>query len=559
MQNLVDSLVKYTSIMNFFLIDDDKEFQTNLFNLLENFSENISIASDGEEALEKFKLSPTKFDILFIDINLPKIHGFDLIYQIRKINPKQTICVISAYSEADIFIKCIHLGINEYLIKPIDLSQFVDIMDSMVTHILYNKQINAAQKNNKNTMISGYEAIENYLSTKNNQNPITLILCNIDHFYLINKEYGYDNGNKILEKINNILEKIALKNNIKFFRCFGDEFCFISIQNNIFNKIFINEIQSYFNEIAIDNLKSIPIYVTASFGVSHDSQVINLLPNAQIALKEAKTRNISNQICIFDNNKRNYYQLFSNLQHLFYDIKQAMNGDGVIPYYQAIIDIETKEILGYECLARVKDTKGNILLPATFIPIIKHMGLTNNLTKLMIDKCFQHMKNIQKIQIKSIHVGLNITADDLLSVDFIKFLKQKIKQYNIDPNKIVLEILEDVFLDSNPLLLFNLHVIKEIGFKLAIDDFGMQHSNLNRFDYMGFDYVKIDGHYIYDITSNTRHQAIVESLVNIAKKLNMKIIAEYVHNEETYKTIKKLGVHNAQGFYIHKPSVNMLL
>ena len=103
-----------------------------------------------------------------------------------------------------------------------------------------------------------------------------------------------------------------------------------------------------------------------------------------------------------------------------------------------------------------------------------------------------------------------------------------------------------------------------MGFKLAIDDFGMEQSNLNRFDFIGFDFIgfdfiKIDGHYIYDIDTNKRHQAIVESIVHIASRLNMKVIAEYVHNEEIYKIIKKLGVHDAQGFYIHQPSQEMLI
>lgn len=154
----VSSLIKHTSVMNFLLIDDDKEFQKNLFNLLENFSSNISIASDGKEALEKYQSSPTKFDILFVDINLPKLNGLDLIHQIRNINPKQAICVVSAYSETDVFIKCIHLGINEYLIKPLSFNEFVNMMNSMVSNLVYDKNINLTLKNDRKILTSGYKA-----------------------------------------------------------------------------------------------------------------------------------------------------------------------------------------------------------------------------------------------------------------------------------------------------------------------------------------------------------------------------------------------------------------
>lgn len=158
MKSLVTSLINDTSMMNFLLIDDDKEFQQNLFNLLENFTDNISIASDGEEALEKFKISPTKFDILFIDIKLPKLNGLDLIHQIRTINPEQTICVVSAYSEVDIFLKCITLGINEYLMKPMEFNRFINIMDSMVTHILLKKRTRRSKVNDI-VCNSGHQAI----------------------------------------------------------------------------------------------------------------------------------------------------------------------------------------------------------------------------------------------------------------------------------------------------------------------------------------------------------------------------------------------------------------
>lgn len=456
MKNSINTLITHTSSMHFLIVEDDKEFQANLVALLQDFSKNLSIASDGEEALQCYKMSPYQYDILFVDINLPKLNGLDLIHKIREINTEQVICVISAYLETNIFLKCIHFGINEYLVKPLELNTFLDSMNSMVSSILFKKHTSKSdlQRNYKEEEYYKYEKIETYLTTLKKHTSITLVLCNLDHFYLINQEFGYAVGDRILKKINHIFKKIAFRKNIQFFQCIGDEFCFVLLGDKNTSMVFVHEIQSYLREVAIENIKSIPVYVTASFGIVHGSEITNLLTHANIALKEAKKRNLANQICIF-NRTFNDPQSLSNLLPVMHDIRQAINNQNIIPYYQAVVDVLHKEIMGYECLARMQDAQGNILLPATFLPIVKRMGLTNHLTKILVDKCFQYIQDTKKKHYKSIKVGLNISMDDLLTMDFVSYMQQKINQYSIDPSLIVLEILEDIFLDSNPIIIFN--------------------------------------------------------------------------------------------------------
>lgn len=207
MKNSINTLITHTSSMHFLIVEDDKEFQANLVALLQDFSKNLSIASDGEEALQCYKMSPYQYDILFVDINLPKLNGLDLIHKIREINTEQVICVISAYLETNIFLKCIHFGINEYLVKPLELNTFLDSMNSMVSSILFKKHTSKSdlQRNYKEEEYYKYEKIETYLTTLKKHTSITLVLCNLDHFYLINQEFGYAVGDRILKKINHIL------------------------------------------------------------------------------------------------------------------------------------------------------------------------------------------------------------------------------------------------------------------------------------------------------------------------------------------------------------------
>ncbi len=102
--------------------------------------------------------------------------------------------------------------------------------------------------------------------------------------------------------------------------------------------------------------------------------------------------------------------------------------------------------------------------------------------------------------------------------------------------------------------LVNLSILKEMGYKIALDDFGSDRSNFNRFEMMGVDFLKIDGQFIRGIDHHIIHQSIVKSFVNMAEHLNIKVIAEFVETEQEYEMVKSLGVHYSQGYYFYKPN-----
>lgn len=172
----------------------------------------------------------------------------------------------------------------------------------------------------------------------------------------------------------------------------------------------------------------------------------------------------------------------------------------------------------------------------------------SNLTRMMINKSFKIFAG------KDIAFSINITNEDLLNQTFIDFLQTKQKIYNIDPSLITFEILEDIIIsDSNHVPLRNLKVLKEMGYLLALDDFGSDRSNFNRLENMGVDFLKIDGQFIKGIDTNLRNQDIVESIASMAKKIGMKVVAEFVETKEEFEMVKKLGVDFSQGYFFNAP------
>ncbi|SFV49980.1 diguanylate cyclase/phosphodiesterase (GGDEF & EAL domains) with PAS/PAC sensor(s) [hydrothermal vent metagenome] len=168
----------------------------------------------------------------------------------------------------------------------------------------------------------------------------------------------------------------------------------------------------------------------------------------------------------------------------------------------------------------------------------------------MIDKSFEALSKKDK----NISLSINITEDDLLSKQLKEYLLKRLKRYSLNPNQIVLEILEGISSAGTKESVKQLKELKEVGFLLAIDDFGVEYSNFERINELDVDFIKIDAKYIKNIDTNPKSYKIVKAITEFASSMQIKTIAEYVENEQIQKIIEELGIEFSQGYYFSKPS-----
>lgn len=272
---------------------------------------------------------------------------------------------------------------------------------------------------------------------------------------------------------------------------------------------------------------------------------------AEIALSLAKEED--KRIFIF--NEKNE-KIKEKLHFLEWKEKtqKLINSKNIIPYYQPIYNINTGKIEKYEVLAR-GIINGEIISPFFFINHAEELGLINEVTKIIIDKSFKYFEDKEE----SFALTINLSEKDLADSNFISFITQAVKKYNINPERITLEILENItFSSENDKIVKQILELKELGFKLAIDDFGSDKSNFSRLLNIDIDYIKFDAIFIKNINKNERNKIIIKSMVSMAKVLNIKTIAEFVESEDILETIKECGIDYAQGYFIGKPIEKIL-
>lgn len=381
-----------------------------------------------------------------------------------------------------------------------------------------------------------------------NLDDFLLAAIDIDHFKKVNDTYGHEAGDRILKQVaHTILLNIRAKDDIVI-RYGGEEFLLLIRRNRDDHLSALNVLERIFKSVQNNHFsvsKKEFISITISIGV-------NLVPEksrtfsdafklADMALYSAKNKGRNNIVIYDEQENTNGNTLSIN------EIKDAMEEDRVVCYYQAIYDTNTKKISHYEALLRLIDKDGEVLLPNDVLPIIKGTFILRNITKKVLEICFEKLKENPDIKI-----NVNLNPQDIINESILNILKRYAQTDNIS-NRLGLEIVESEDIIKGKDATSNLLMLKNLGYKIFIDDFGSGYSNFIYLTQIKTDYIKIDGEIVKNMLDDRVSYLLVKSIIQFAKEAHIKVIAEYVWDEEVYEAVKHLEVDYMQGYYLSKP------
>jgi len=489
---------------------------------------------------------------------MPRMNGIELTKRIKIQNPSQNIIIISAHNDSNYLLQAINLGIDNFIIKPVQMEQLTLVL-TKIANLIYSQKISQRYQEElekeleEKTAKLSHQLITDELTGLLNRNALiklsnrrdsirTMMLISIDNFDHINIAYGYDNGDLLLKEVANFL-KSKIPTETQLYRVSSNEFTIISFEKSLkkmksFAKILQDEILHH--KITFNNLSikiSITIAITEGEGC--------LLKNAHIALKEAQQIG-KNRIIIYEKNSP-IELLQVRIQEYMPKLRKIIAKKYVVPYFQPIINNKTTKVEKYECLARIVDDDGGVQSPLNFIDIAEMTGMIPDITRIMIDKSFAIFQN------NDYEFSINISEYDLNDGYLREYLQEKLSQYNIDASRVVLEVLEGISAIGAKRSLEQLLNLKEDGFGIAIDDFGVQNSNFERVHAMQVDFIKIDGSFIKNIYKNDKSYTVAKTISQFGKSIGAKIIAEYVHSKEVQDIVLELGIDYSQGFYFSEP------
>lgn len=386
------------------------------------------------------------------------------------------------------------------------------------------------------------------LSLLKRTEEINFFLLNIDNFSNINNAYGYDVGSEVLQEVKKYLN-IAKPNSSQLFECYSDKFALVDRRKlNDQELLRIAEtVLSFFSHLEL-RISAIEMRISLSIGISRGSGLVNI-SHAETAIEEL--RKAKRNHCSIYNEESEFVKSQKRNIYWILKIKEAVENEDILAYFQPIVNNKTGKIEKYECLARLRDAD-EVVSPYYFLDAARATGNISYVTRSLI------MQSFKKFSGTEYEFSINIAASDFL-LDYLEFfLLKNAKKYNIDPSRVVLEMLEDITTLDSGTTMQQLKSLRSHGFKFAIDDFGAENSNLSRLLEIHPDYLKIDGQFIRNIVEDTKSQIIVDGILLICKNSDIKVVAEYVHNEAVQKKILELGVDYSQGYYFGKPEAKLV-
>ena len=377
---------------------------------------------------------------------------------------------------------------------------------------------------------------------------ISLVLVNIDTFSQINDFYGHDFGDAVLVEFANKLQKVCIEDEkIKLFRVSGDEFVILMLNMQSHNVVLkVQEISKTINsnKYEVDN-EVVGLNTTISISFEEKDK---LLMTADMALKIARRE--SKNIIVYDNTM-SLNKEYENNMLWTKKIKKAIKEDKIVLYYQAIVDNKNQKVKKYESLIRLIDEEGKVISPYFFLDIAKKSKLYKKLTKIVIQKSFDMFRD------SDAEFSVNLSIDDILDKEIYNYILKMLAIYHVS-DRVIFEIVESESIENFEEIQKFINSVKVLGCRIAIDDFGTGYSNFEYLMRLEPDFIKIDGSIVKEILTDKNSEIIISVIIDFAKKMDIKVIAEFVENEEVFNKIKELGIDYTQGYYFSKPNANLI-
>ncbi len=398
--------------------------------------------------------------------------------------------------------------------------------------------------------------LDTALATDNPEALGVVICLDLDQFKVVNDTCGHAAGDQLLKQVTALLAQEIRKQDT-LARLGGDEFAVLleacplepalrvaeALRQRISELLFVWEGRSF--------------QLTVSIGVvpfkAHQYNRSDLLRVADSACYVAKEAG-RNRVHVYDDadtavaTRNGELDWYSRLQ-------KALTEDRFVLYAQRIASIQESGggFESVEVLIRLLDDEGKIVAPMAFIPAAERYGLMPSIDRWVISKALQMHAGFAKHYKLPARFSINLSGASMADASLVDFVRQQLKTHRVAPELVCFEITETAAVGNFDVAVQMMHGMRELGCRFALDDFGAGMSSFTYLKRLPVDYVKIDGAFVKDMSKDAVDFAMVEAIHNIAHRLGLRTVAEFVQNDATIEMLRRLGVDYVQGYGVEKP------
>lgn len=380
-----------------------------------------------------------------------------------------------------------------------------------------------------------------------------VLFLDLDRFKVVNDSLGHQAGDSLLKEIARaLIEVVRDKDTVA--RLGGDEFVILveDIEGTEGTYEIAKRITALMSSPFIIENQS--VFIGTSIGIlfNHEryDSADTMLRDADTAMYHAKDKG-KGRYEVFDSSMHKKVQNALSLEN---DIREGIDNNEFVPYFQPIVEMVGEKIIGFEALARWHSDKRGFVYPNDFIPLAEETNLVIAIDLQILEQSCRQLKLWEtKLGIDHLYVSCNLYCNHFFSLSLPQDIQAIIDKTAVQPHQIRVELTERALLEKNDVVLDNMRALKKMGVKILLDDFGTGYSSLSYLHRFPMDVLKIDRSFIDNVHERGNHQAIIKTIIDLAGNLNMGTVGEGIENEADAHLLKTMGCIYGQGYYYYKP------
>ena len=533
------------------LIVDDEFIEREMLGAMLSDLYETEYAGNGQEALDIIRKEKMTLSLIILDLHMPELDGYSVLEIIRADNELRRIPVIVLTSEKGAEVQSLQLGAADFITKPYDMP---DVVRARVQHAIElneNSIIIHETERDELTGLFHKEFFFEYgkrLDIQNDNMPMDAMVVDINRFHIINELYGRDYGDEVLKKLGERIHKLVSETGGLACRFDSNGF-YIYLPHNEALQDKLSERIVRLNDYLNDGNISIRmgVYIDDMSGLNMDQR----FDRARLACNKLRH---SYTTC-FDVYNEELHSKELHEERLIGDMEKALSEKQFKVFYQPKYKISGEQpvLTSAEALIRWFHPEFGMVSPGEFIPLFEDNGLIQKLDRFVWTEAAAQIKRWKDEFGVYIPVSVNVSRVDIFNPMLGSILTDLVNINGFAPEKMLLEITESAYTDNSQEIIDTVNKLRKNGFKIEMDDFGSGYSSLNMLTSLPIDALKLDMKFIKNITEDTKACRLVEIMIQIARLLEVPVIAEGVETKEQMELLKSIGCDIIQGYYFSKP------
>lgn len=532
------------------IVDDEPVNRVLLTSMLEG-TYGILQAADGNEALRAIEQHGTDISLILLDLLMPGLNGYEVLRILKEKNLLTQIPVIVLTSEKSAEVKSLNLGAIDFIPKPYDAPE---VIQARVRRIIQMTEDSAYLRSVEKDPLTGFfttrfffrraERLNKHASNKS----MDAIVININNFRFTNNLYGRRSGDEVLVGLAESIKKELRPRLGVACREHADTFyVYLEHQDNFLS--FIDRIAT--NIQKREGIKTLHLRMGVYPDVDRQMPVEECFSRAEHACQTIRN-NYTKTVAIYD---AEMFRKEAFSQTLLENFDDALAHGHFQVWYQPQYDIrgETPVLSAAEALVRWVHPKFGMIRPDNFIPLFEANGLIARLDRLVWHAAATQIRQWRDEFGHTLPVSVNVsrinTRDPRLEADLLDITQN----CGIQNKDLILEITESAYADSMEHLVETVRNLRNSGFLVEMDDFGSGYSSLNMLTSLPMDALKVDMKLIRHIADSPKDLHVLILILDIAKSLNLPVVAEGVETQVQYDMLKQMGCDYIQGYYFSRP------